>query len=112
MKKTPNQIREELRRQLAQKHSEDLENLRQEKKRVWDMFNKSEEKRKELARENDELKEKLKQVEDWNSRLMEFMDIPENDRQEYVENLKIKLAEENKFNALLDVYSELFKCWF
>ena len=108
MKKTPNQIREELRRQMAKQHNDEIENQKKLKMQYWEMFVKSDKKCCELKKENDELKEKVAQLEDWNRRLMEFMDMSDEDRkaaiQEYAAN-----AELSEFcNAYFSKFTQLF----
>ena len=48
--------------------------------------------------ERNELKDKVAQYEDWNRRLQEFMDMSEEDRLAYVENLK----KTNELNKAID----------
>ena len=88
MKKTPNQIREELRRKMAKQHNDEIENLKKIKSLYWQKYLDADKKCSELQNENDELKDKVAQLEDWNRRLQEFMDMSEEDRTAYVENLK------------------------
>lgn len=47
-----------------------------------------------------EMQDKLKQFEDWNNRLQEFMDMSEEDRLAYVENLK----KTNELNNAIDCF--------
>ena len=52
------------------------------------------------------MQDKLKQYEDWNRRLQEFMDMSEEDRLAYVENLK-KTNELNKAIERFGFYGKL-----
>ena len=70
MKKTPNQIREELRRQMAKQHNDKIENLKKEKSQYRQKYLDADKKCCELQNENGELKDKVAQLEDWNRRLM------------------------------------------
>lgn len=91
--KTNNQIREEMRKRLASKYAADLEAVKKEKHRFWEMYVEEEKKSNRLAHENNELKQKLEALEDWNRRLLEFMDLPDKERKtaykQYVESKKL-----------------------
>lgn len=106
MKKTPNQIREELRRQMAKNYNNDLENLRGLLKKQQLISNDYWQRYQRAKSENDELKEKVKQFEDWNNRLMEFMNMSDEDRVAYVENLK-KTKELNDIIKRFRFYGDL-----
>ena len=53
-----------------------------------------------------EMQDKLKQFEDWNNRLQEFMDMSEEDRLAYIENLK-KTNELNKAIERFGFYGKM-----
>ena len=112
MKKTANQIREELRRKMAANHENDLERLRQEKLDIWHRYCDVCSKNTELRAENEKLKEQVQQFEDWNRRLMEYMDMSEEDRKVEFETLKLKLANEQKWAGVTDMYSRIFSIMF
>lgn len=82
------QIEASLRNKLASQYKEKTEQLKAEKATLEIKYNKLWRESCEIKRERDELKEKLAQYEDWNNRLQEFMDLSEEDRLAYVENLK------------------------
>ena len=100
MKKTPNQIREELRRQMAKQHNDDLARLREEKAKLELLNNDYWNRYQHAKKENEELKEKVQQYEDWNRRLMEFMDMSEEERKAAIEEMK----ESARINGLLDTF--------
>ena len=100
MKKTPNQIREELRRQIAKQHNDEIENLKKTKSQYWQKYLDADKKCCELQNENGELKDKVAQLEDWNRRLMEFMDMSEEERKAAIEEMK----ESARINGLLDTF--------
>ena len=91
--KTNNQIREEVRKRLASKYAADLEAVKKEKHRFWEKYVEEEKKVQTLTHENNELKQKLEALEDWNRRLLEFMDLPDEERKtaykQYVESKKL-----------------------
>jgi len=80
MNKTPNQIREAVRKELLAKHKQEMERKDALSQKIWEAKEKAEEDNLRLKHENEELKEKLNVLEDWNRRLMEFMDMPEDQR--------------------------------
>ena len=104
MKKTPNQIREELRRQIAKQHNDEIENLKKTKSQYWQKYLDADKKCCELKKENGELKDKVAQLEDWNRRLLEFMDMSEEDRRAAIQEMK----ENAELNDLLTTYVEKF----
>lgn len=113
MKKTANQIREEVRKQLAAKYKQEVE--------YWKDLTKIHSSRRVAAEaalskvkeENEKLKEEARLYKEWNERLMEFMDMPEEVRsknvKEYVE--KGKKSEEFKalFGPYFKVLNEMFR---
>ena len=105
MKKTPNQIREELRRQMAHSHQCELEKLRDLLKKQELISNDYWKRYQHAKTENEELKEKVKQLEDWNNRLMEFMDMNDEDRkaalQEYAETAELNELYNGLYGRLL-----------
>jgi chromosome segregation ATPase len=82
------QIEANLRNKLASQYKEKSEQLKSEKSALEIKYNKLWSESCEIKRERDELKEKVTQLEDWNRRLQEFMDMNEEERTAYVENLK------------------------
>ena len=102
MKKTPNQIREELRRQMTKQHNDEIENLKKVKSQYWQKYLDADKKCCELQKENGELKDKVAQLEDWNRRLMEFMDMSEEERKAAIEEMK----ESARINGLLDTFCD------
>jgi chromosome segregation ATPase len=87
-KQTKKQIEANLRNKLASQYKDKTEQLKAEKAALEIKYNKLWRESCEIKRERDELKEKVSQYEDWNRRLQEFMDMSEEDRTAYVENLK------------------------
>lgn len=110
--KTNNQIREEVRKRLASKYSADLENAKKRYSECWDKYVEEEKKVVQLTHENNELKQKLEALEDWNRRLLEFMDMPEAERKEayaqYIESKNLNKALDNFLSPFLGMYSNLF----
>ena len=88
MKQNKKQIEANLRNKLASQYKEKTEQLKSEKAALETKYNKLWRENCEIKRERDELKDKVAQYEDWNRRLQEFMDMSDEDRTAYVENLK------------------------
>lgn len=105
-KKTRREIEETLRNKLANKHSEETERQRKRYSELWDKYTEACRERNKYKQENEELKEKVQQYEDWINRLQEFMDMPEDMRKKEIEKMqadqKIKtyLAESTLFKML------------
>jgi len=88
MKKTPNQIREEVRRQMATYRDAEIERLKAANVAMMTKLNNAARENISLKTQNEELSERVKQLEDWNRRLMEFMDMSEEDRNVAFETLR------------------------
>ena len=88
MKQTKKQIEAALRNKMAAQYTNKVADLNKE----IDMLRKSNKEYRERAykaeQEKLELQAKVNQYEDWNNRLQEFMDMSDEDRAVYVENLK------------------------
>lgn len=88
MKQNKKQIEANLRNKLASQYKEKTEQLKSEKAVLEKRYNEMYERARKAEIERDELKDKVAQYEDWNRRLQEFMDMSDEDRIAYVENLK------------------------
>lgn len=88
MKQNKKQIEAALRNKMAAQYTNKVADLNKE----IDMLRKSNKEYRERAykaeQEKLELQDKVNQYEDWNNRLQEFMDMSDEDRAAYVENLK------------------------
>lgn len=102
--KTPNQIREEVRKKMVSKFNEEKEHLKEEKIKYWNWYQDADAKARQLKHENNELKQKLEALEDWNRRLLEFMDLPDGKRQEAYQTY----VEEKEFSEMLTSYLSPF----
>lgn len=96
-----------LRNKLATQYKEKTEQLKSDKAVLKRLLNEMEKRAIKAETECDELKEQVKQYEDWNIRLQEFMDMSEDDRKAYVENLR-KKDEFDQIIKKLGFYSNLF----
>lgn len=96
-----------LRNKLATQYKEKTEQLKSDNAVLKRLLNEMEKRAIKAETECDELKEQVKQYEDWNIRLQEFMDMSEDDRKAYVENLR-KKDEFDQIIKKLGFYSNLF----
>ena len=96
-KKTRREIEENLRNKLANKHNEYAERQRKKYSELWDMYTEACRERNKYQQENEELKEKVQQYEDWIIRLQEFVDMPEDMRKAEIK----KMRDEQTFKAYL-----------
>lgn len=104
-------IEANLRNKLATQYKDKTEQLKAEKADLEKKFNDMWKRAREAEIERDKLKEEIAQYEDWNRRLLECMDMNEDDRKAYIENLR-KTDELNgllkKFGFYTDMFSRLF----
>ena len=96
-KKTRREIEENLRNKLTNKHNEYVERQQKRYGELWDKWTEACRERDKYQQENEELKEKLQQYEDWINRLQEFMDMPEDMRKAEMERMRA----EQKFNTYI-----------
>lgn len=106
MKQNKKQIEANLRNKLAAQYKEKTEQLKNEKAVLEKRYNEMYERARKAEIERDELKDKVAQCEDWNRRLQEFMDMSEEDRKAYIENLK-KTDELNKVISHFGFYAKM-----
>ena len=103
-KKTRREIEENLRNKLTNKYNEYVERQQKRYGELWDKWTEACRERDKYQQENEELKEKLQQYEDWINRLQEFMDMPEDMRKAEIK----KMQDDQKFKSYL-ANSEFFK---
>ena len=96
-KKTRREIEENLRNKLANKHNDYMERQRKKYSELWDAYCRARKECDKYQQENEELKEKVQQYEDWINRLQEFMDMPEDMRKKEIE----KMRAEQRFKTYL-----------
>lgn len=104
--KKPNEIREEMRKQMAAKYKADVEHW---KKLAADRWNNYMDATRRLADMNDEnikLKEQVEAQKEWIERLMEFVNMPDEQRKnavnEYITNSRMS----EEFRTLFGPYFE------
>ena len=87
-KLTKKEIENQLRGKIAKQYTEKVAKLEDEINRLREANDEYRNRAYKAEQEKLEMQDKLKQFEDWNNRLQEFMDMSEEDRLAYVENLK------------------------
>lgn len=104
MKPTKKQIEAEIRRKMAASYNSHIESL---KKRIDIWADRATELAGEcdlLKIENASLKEQIRQYEDWNERLMEFMDMDDHDRKQAI----VEWRTAGKYNEyIVNLYKKL-----
>lgn len=87
-KLTKKEIENQLRGKIAKQYTEKVTKLEDEINRLREANAEYRRRAYQAEQEKLEMQDKLKQYEDWNNRLQEFMDMSDEDRKAYVENLK------------------------
>lgn len=112
-KETRQQIIENTRKKIASKYAEQVRSLKEQlhqaniaKNNAWKTIG-------QLERENDELKLKIKEHEDWIERLMEFVNMSADEREREIALIRQKQAnaeaEARLFNSpLFQLYGRMF----
>lgn len=103
-KKTRKEIEETIRNKMANKHNEYVEHQQKKYSELWDAYCRARKECDKYQEENEQLKEKIQQYEDWINRLQEFMDMPEDMRKKEIE----KMRADQKFKTYL-ADSTIFK---
>lgn len=103
-KKKPNEIREEMRKQMAAKYKEQVEELRKRSSDNWKLYADTLAKLQRSEEEKSKLKELVEQQKDWIERLMEFIDMPEEERHNAVQKYIKERKMSEDFRALFSPY--------
>lgn len=102
--KKPNEIREEVRKQMSAKYKQDIEALKQRASEHWSRYIAAKEELCSVKEENLKLKEQIEAQKDWIERLMEFIDMPEEERHDAVKKYLHDRKMTEDFNAMFDPY--------
>ena len=100
------EIENQLRGKIAKQYTEKVAKLEDEINRLHEANVEYRNRAYKAEQEKLEMQDKLKQFEDWNNRLQEFMDMSEEDRLAYIENLK-KTNELNKAIERFGFYEKM-----
>ena len=104
-------IREEARKEFARKHNKELERLREENKSLRVKINASNESCYKVSHENEKLKEQIEAQKEWIERLMDFVNMPDDERsaaiKKYVETKKMSEEFKELFAPYFNVLNRL-----
>lgn len=103
-KKTRKEIEQTLRNKIANKQNEERERQQKKYSELWDAYVRARKECDKYQQENEELKEKVQQYEDWIHRLQDFMDMPEDLRKAEIK----KMRDDQKLSECI-AGSEFFK---
>ena len=102
--KKPNEIREEVRKQMATKYKQDVDALKQRASDHWNRYIAAKNELGVVKEENLKLKEQIEAQKDWIERLMEFIDMPEEERHDAVKKYLHDRQMTEDFNAMFGPY--------
>ena len=108
MNKTRKEIEITLRQKMAQEFNKKQAEWMKSNDKLRKSWNEATQRCIELEEKVTELEEKVKQYEDWNNRLMSFMDIPEENRAAAIKDFIAQQKANQKFQTYI-ADSSLFK---
>ena len=100
MIKTRKQIAEQTRNEVVKQYTANLQILMERINKLAKDYDIEKQKRIECQERIDELQEKVNLYEDWIQRLQDFMEMPENQREEYIAHMK---EQENANKIMLQI---------
>lgn len=101
-KKTQKEIEQTLRNKLARQYTGEIERLKERISELWDTYCRARKECDKYQQENEELKDKVEQYEDWVRRLHEFVGMSESEFKTYIENEKTKADATKKISDFLN----------
>lgn len=105
MIKTRKQIVEQTRNEVVKQYTAKLQILMERINKLTKDYDIEKQKRIECQERIDELQEKVNQYEDWIQRLQEFVDIPENQREEYIVHMKEQENANKIMRQIINLYN-------
>ena len=108
MKQTKKQIEADLRNKICKQYTSHIDNLQERLDKVANELYEERKKRIEAQTKVEELEEKVRQYEDWNRRLQEFMDMNEEDRKSALAEMKFH----EELGGMLDMYKRFTGMFF
>ena len=100
MIKTRKHIVEQTRNEVVKQYTANLQILMERINKLTKDYDIEKQKRIECQERIDELQEKVNLYEDWIQRLQDFMEMPENQREEYIAHMK---EQENANKIMLQI---------
>lgn len=101
------QIENELRNKISKQYTAKVAELKKEIEVLREANKEYRVRAYKAEQEKNEIQDKLEQYEDWNRRLMEFMDMSDEDRKAHIEKLK-KTDELDKAIKNFGFYNKIF----
>ena len=109
--KKPNEIREEMRKQMAAKYKQDVEYWKKLANDRWENYMDATKRLADMNDENAKLKEQIEAQKEWIERLMEFVNMPDEQRgaavKEYVEHRQMSEQFRELFSPYFDALNRL-----
>ena len=102
MKETRKQIEAQVRNKLARQYNERLELANKGKAEAWEAFYGACKNNQDLREENERLKEKIEQYENWIERLQEFCNLPEDMRDKAIRKFVEEAKMQEKFTTFMN----------
>ena len=102
MKETRKQIEAQVRNKLAKQYNERLELANKGKAEAWKAFYGACRNNQDLKEENERLKEKIEQYENWIERLQEFCNLPEDMRNKAIQKFVEEAKMQEKFTTFMN----------
>lgn len=93
-KLTPNQIREQVRNEVARMYTREVNDLKDNNKHLRQSVADLKKQVNILNNENIELKDEIDRLRDWNTRLQEYCNMTDEDREKAVEASRAKVSAE------------------
>lgn len=110
MRETRKQIVEQTRNEVVKQYTAKLQILMERINKLTKDYDIEKQKRIECQERIAELQEKVNQYEDWIQRLQEFVDIPENQKEEYIVHMKAQ-EDANKIISNMLKNAEIFNLY-
>ena len=99
MKQTKKEIEETVKNKIHRQYKDKMENYQARIDCLAKQLETEHRRRIEAQAKVEELEEKVRQYEDWNNRLQEYMDMDEKDRKNYLAELEVSAQMNNIFNV-------------
>ena len=105
MIKTRKQIVEQTRNEVVKQYTANLQILMERINKLTKDYDIEKQKRIECQERIDELQEKVNLYEDWIQRLQDFMEMPENQREEYIAHMKEQENANKIMHQIINLYN-------
>lgn len=113
MKRTLKSVREECRKELSKQFKEQygkrIEYLEKSLVDANETVKKYYKENVELTKKNYELESKLNQLEDWNTRLQEFVNMSDSEREDAIKTFKKDIENKKRFNDVMKLANPYFQ---